>query len=203
MVAWRHANERKRILELLMETNPPPVSNSASMPTDSPAWLTPRFMVGATLTVLAVLAIFWAVYRFRYAVFMLFAAMMLRVAIRPAVDKLRSLGLRADVSVMVVFAGLIVLLAGLGALLIPLFAGQLSDVAAKLPNYYADLRNLTLQSPQTLIKQIGAALPADWLSLLPDWDLAAAGSWVGNEQSAPAAGFVSTWVTICFCSPPP
>ncbi len=154
------------------------------------AW-TARKVAAATLTVLLVAVAFWAAYRFQYAVFMLLAAMMLRVAIKPGVDWLRTRGLPANLSVLIVFSGLAVLLFGLGLLVTPLFADQISALASKLPSYYADLRTTATQSSSSMLQQLGAALPADWITLLPALNGAVLRQNTSLSSVAPAAQFIS------------
>ena len=149
-------------------------------------------MVAATLTVVLVCVLFWAVYRFQYAMFMLLAAMMLRVAIKPAFEWLRARGMRANLSVLVVFGGLFTLLIGLGALVAPLLAEQIVSLAIRLPQYYADLRTMLIQSPGAALQQLGSTLPNDWVTLLPQWNLNAIRQSAALDSVAPAAGFIAS-----------
>jgi predicted PurR-regulated permease PerM len=152
----------------------------------------PRKVVVATLTVLIVCAAFWLAYRFHYAVFMLLAAMMLRVAIKPAVEWLRTRGLRANLSVLLVFSGLGTVLIGLSTLIAPLFVEQIGSLVNKLPQYYIDLQTTLTRSPNSLFQQVGAALPSDWTTLLPQLNLAALRENATIATVAPATSFLAS-----------
>ena len=166
---------------------PQPAQAQHSQADSASVMWTPRKVIAATLTVLLVGAAFWAVYRFHYAVFMLLAAMMLRVVIKPAVERLRARGLRPDLSIVVVFGVIGAALIGLGLLVAPVLAIQGADIANKLPRYYADLRTQMAQSPYALLNQMAAGLPADWAALLPPLRPTAA-----LDTLAPATGFISS-----------
>ena len=146
-------------------------------------------MVTATLTVLLVGAAFWAVYRFHYAVFMMLAAMMLRVAIKPAFVWLRARGLRPELSAAVVFGTLVIGLVGLILLIAPLIADQVGAIVGKLPQYYTDARMALGQSASGPLRQLSAALPADVTTSLPTFGVVATRPPL--DTLAPAAQFVS------------
>jgi predicted PurR-regulated permease PerM len=152
---------------------------------------TPRQVIAATLTILLVTAAFWAIYRFHYAVFMLLAAMMLRIAIKPGVEWLRARGLRQDFSIGIVFGSLGLVLIGLGAVIAPVLVEQSADIAKQLPQYYVQLRTLLVQSPSNALHQLAAGLPSDWLTLLPQPSWSAPRPSAALDSITPAAQFIT------------
>ena len=139
-----------------------PASNPNSTPSN--LW-TPGRVVAATLTVAAVSGAFWVLYRFDYAVFMLLAAMMLRVAIKSPVERLRARGLSANASVTLVFGSLLLLFIGLGFLVAPILIDQGTGIAFKLPVYYADFRSSLAHSTAASLRQIGSSMPYELSAL--------------------------------------
>lgn len=127
---------------------------------------TPGRVVATTLTVAAVCAAFWLLYRFDYAVFMLLAAMMLRVAIKLPVERLRARGLGAQASVALVFGALFLLVIGLGFLVAPILIDQGTGIALKLPVYYTDFRSSLAHSTSASLRNIGSSMPYELSALL-------------------------------------
>ena len=161
-----------------------------SSPTACTTW-TPRKMVMATLTVLAVGATFLIAYRFYYALFILLAAMMLRVAIKPAFERLRARGVRPELSVALIFGTLGLAIIGLVLLIAPLIADQIGTIVSKLPQYYVDARATITQSSISLLRQLGAALPLEISTALPTLSSAATLQDSSVDPLTPVKRFVS------------
>jgi predicted PurR-regulated permease PerM len=134
---------------------------SASVPT----WPA-RQVVAATLVVVLVLALFYLLYRFAEVVFILFVAIVLATAIRPAVEWLKRRGLPPLTSAFFIFTLLIALLIGLGVLVLPMLADQLTTISIELPNYYRDSRLALFNSGNLILQQIAARLPND-ITIMP------------------------------------
>lgn len=134
------------------------------MKTKEPEWLPKwsiRQVVYATLFVLLVLGSFFLLYRFSRIVFILFIAIVLGTAIRPAVEWLYQRGVSRSAGVILVYLLLFLLVAGLVVLLLPLFTQQIAAIAADMPVYYGDLRAGLFQSPSRILRQIAIQLPSD------------------------------------------
>lgn len=133
---------------------------------------TARDTIGATVCVLAIGAVFWAAWRFHYALFMVLAAIMLRVIIRPAVDALRAKGLRHEISVWLVFSAVAVAIGAAMIIVVPLMIDQAGAFAARLPERYTDLRSQLITQPAGVIQNVGRAMPAAWTQawalIMPD-----------------------------------
>jgi predicted PurR-regulated permease PerM len=137
---------------------------STEEPSSFPKWST-RQVVYATLFVLLVLTSFFLLYRFSRIVFILFIAIVLGTAIRPAVEWLYQRGISRSGGVILVYVLLFLLVVGVGVALVPLFTQQAAAIVADIPVYYNDFRTGFIQSPSRILQQIAIQLPAD-LSLI-------------------------------------
>lgn len=124
-------------------------------------------MISATLFVLAVLAFSFFLYRFNQVVFIFIVAVLLGIAIRPAVNWLNRRGLSRQAGVIVVYALLFSLVVGLVVLMLPLFTQQMDEITADLPMYYNTLWNRLLNSPSRILQQIAIRIPPD-MALIMD-----------------------------------
>lgn len=125
---------------------------------NTPDWST-RQVVTATLFVVAVSLAFWLVYRFRLVLFILFIAIVLGTAIRPAVQWLNRRGLPRPAGVMVMYALILLILVGFILLVIPLITREAAQIGTEMPEYYQDLRSAMIGSSSRLIRIIGFQLP--------------------------------------------
>lgn len=149
---------------------------------------TNRQIVGATLTVVAIVAAFWLFYHYYTVLVVLIVAIVLSTAISPITDWLSARGVNRSLAVILVFVALLLLIAGFVALLAPVIATQVARIAASLPEFYRDLREAMLGHPNFLIWRLGLALPpeltltaaaveeAEAAELAPDLTLAAGGA---------------------------
>ena len=116
-------------------------------------------MVWATLVLVLVALGFWLLYRFYQVVFILFIAIVIGTAIRPAVAWLNQRGLSKVSGVFVVYFLLLILLAGFLFLLFPVIVKQGATITAEVPGYYQDLRDWMGNNPNQLIARLGNFLP--------------------------------------------
>lgn len=116
-------------------------------------------MVGVLLT-------FWLAYQMLPVILLLFAAIVLGIAIRPGVDWMRERGVLRQVGVIVIYTLMAVLLTGLLIILAPFIADQLTQFSQNLPGYYADLCNWLVSSGNQLVHNIGLRLPTRTASLM-------------------------------------
>jgi predicted PurR-regulated permease PerM len=146
-----------------------PPSTLQSSPTETITALagkwTPRNAVFATLIVVLVAAAFALAWRFQGVLFGFLVAIMLHIAMKPAVDRLRQRGMRLELGMIVVYLVVFVLVAGFVALLAPFIAGQITTIFTRLPAYYAQVREALLQNGGTL-QSIAQSLPQDITSVL-------------------------------------
>ena len=144
----------------------------------SDAWTVQRVAL-ATIITLAIGFGFYLLYRFYMVVFLLFVAITLAIAIRPAVDWLRARGVREGIGVLIVYALLLVILCGLALVVGPLLIDQINNLVAQLPEYYSQLRLALTTSGNRLLEQVARALPA--VPALPEP--------VATEEASPLDAF--------------
>ena len=123
-----------------------------------PDWST-RQVVTATLFVVAVTLGFWLVYRFRLVLFILFIAIVLGTAIRPAVQWLNRRGVPRPAGVMLMYLLIFLVLIGFVSLVIPLITREAAQIAANVPDYYQGLRSAMIGSSSRPIRILGFQLP--------------------------------------------
>ncbi len=128
-------------------------------PDGLPYW-SPQQLVGGTLIVFIVAAAFWFVIRFYELVFILILAIILGVALKPAINKLQQKGLPRPVAVLGLYAILLVPFVALTWFSAPLLATQTTALTTTLTTAYADLHQQLLGSPSLLARRVGAELPA-------------------------------------------
>jgi predicted PurR-regulated permease PerM len=136
------------------------------MPSEKPlaiAW-TGRDVMAATLTILAVASAFFLFIWFRDVVFALFLAIVLSIAISPAVDILHRVGVPRWLGVCIVYVALLVLVVAAGALMMPLLVEQITAVVAKAPAAYEAVRGSLQASGNAIIVSLATGMPAQLIS---------------------------------------
>ncbi|TAK14702.1 MAG: AI-2E family transporter [Anaerolineae bacterium] len=131
-----------------------------SNPSAQPSEWTFRRIVWATLIVLSVVLCFWLLYRFSQVVFILFIAIVIGTATRPAATWLQQRGLPRTAAVTLVYLLILLLLIGFLLVLFPVVLEQGTTIAAGLPEYYASLRVWLAQFPNPLMVRLGEFLPS-------------------------------------------
>ena len=131
-----------------------------------PSTWTTRRVILATLVVLVVVVGFLLLYRFRTIILIVFAGIVVSMAMAPAVDRLQRHRLPRSVSVIVIYLVLLVLLIGFIVLLVPPIVEQLTATVPKIESYYRDLKAALVSSPLPVIRQIAAQMPAQ-INLTP------------------------------------
>lgn len=122
-------------------------------------YLTVRQLITATLVVALVGAGFWLLFRFHQVVLIFIAAVIISIAIRPVVTRLRRLGVPSKIGVLLVYALLLLLLAAFLRFGSPLIAEQVSTIGESLSEGYAGLRRSIVEAPNLLLARLGTALP--------------------------------------------
>ncbi len=119
-----------------------------------------RHAIAAVVTVLAVCLAFGLLYRFHFAVFLLFVAIAFQVALDPIIRWLSRRGLTKIGAVLLVYAVLVMLVAGIAWLSAPVLAEQTRALLQSVPESYLQLRAKLLASPLDVMRVLGAALPS-------------------------------------------
>lgn len=122
--------------------------------------LSARTLMVATLVVALVAFGFWLLFRFHQAILTLLAGVIISLALKPAVDRLKARGVSPGVAVGLMY-GLLVVIALLflrfGA---PLIADQAATVGAQLGEGYESIRLSMRRAPNLLIQRLADSLPA-------------------------------------------
>ncbi len=126
---------------------------------------TPRNAVLVTLTVLGILATFVLAWRFQGVLFSLLVAVMLHIALKPSVDRLRRRGVRPELGMLVVYLVVFAFIAGFIALLAPFIANQVTTIFARLPVYYTELRAALIEAGG-MLQPVAQSLPQDISTIL-------------------------------------
>lgn len=132
-----------------MELNPPSQTDH---------WTFRRVMI-ATLVLVCVALGFWLLYRYYQVIFILFVAIMLGTVIRPIVNWLYRRGIPRVAGVLIVYTFLLAFVIGFILLLFPLVFDQGSAIVSGIPEYYQNLRNWLVNSPNQMIASLNQFLP--------------------------------------------
>ncbi|MBE0408843.1 MAG: AI-2E family transporter [Anaerolineales bacterium] len=119
----------------------------------------PRQIVAATLIVIAIILAFWLLFRFHQVLIFFFAALVISTAIQPVIRWLHKFGVSRSVSVVAVYLFFLALFVGFIWLFTPLAISQTTNLAATLPDLYAEGRQSMLQNPSFFIWRLGLLLP--------------------------------------------
>lgn len=128
------------------------------MSNNIPLWSNRQVVLG-TFFVVAVAGGFWLLYRFRLVVFILFVAIVLGTAIRPAVNWLNRRGVPRSAGVILMYLVILSAIVGFVVLIFPLLASQLTQIALNVPDYYQDVRSAMIGSSSRLLRILGFQLP--------------------------------------------
>jgi predicted PurR-regulated permease PerM len=135
-------------------------ATAESFAVTSAEWTLRRIFWG-TFAVLGVVLIFLLLYRFYTAVFLLFVAIVLQIALDPLVRRLSARGLNRTAAILLLYLVIFLLLGGLTWYLVPTLAEQLAGVLDDLPLYYQNVRNYLLNVPIGLVRGLASTLPVE------------------------------------------
>lgn len=124
------------------------------------SWTARRVMAG-TLVVLGVLFATYMTIAFYSVILVMFVAFLLSTAVRPLVQLLQRLKIPPALGVIITYLLLLGALIGLGVLVLPLIADQISSITARIPEYYKDLRGMLTDSRSALIRSLSLRLPVN------------------------------------------
>ncbi|MFW6183175.1 MAG: AI-2E family transporter [Chloroflexota bacterium] len=115
----------------------------------------------ATLVVAAVVGGFWLLLAFHNIFFLLFVAIVLSTAIKPAADWMHRRGLPRPVGVVVVYLVVLAAISLLVILIAPLLIEQATRIASAIPRTYRSLRDQMMMLPNLLTMRLAMALPSE------------------------------------------
>lgn len=121
--------------------------------------LTTRKVVISTLVVLTVALAFLMLYRFRAALLIIFAGIVLSIAMAPGVNWLHRRNLPRAFGVIVIYFVLFAVLIGFVILIVPQLIEQINMAIPTIASYYQDVRANLLTSPYPLVRELALQLP--------------------------------------------
>ena len=128
-------------------------------------WTTSQVVL-ATIFVVCVFLTFWLLYRLREVLFLFFVAIVVGIAIRPAVGWLHRRGISRATGTILIFIVIAALVIGFLAMILPLLADQATEFSRTLPQYYASFRGALINSGNRLFQNIGWRIPNEILLLV-------------------------------------
>jgi len=132
-----------------------------SAPKHIPLWSTRQVMT-VTLLVASILALFYLIYRFSQVIFILFIAIILSTAIRPAVNWLYRRGLPRPVGIIFLYILGFSLLAALTIAVVPILVEQTTEFSNEIPAYYGNFRSDLFQSRSRILQEIAIQMPPEF-----------------------------------------
>lgn len=120
---------------------------------------TPRRIILGTLFVVAVGLAFWLLYRFRLVVLILFVAIIIGTAVKPAVRWLNEHGVPKLYASILIFLLLLAAIVGFLVIALPLVLNQATVVGTQVTLYYLDLRSWLTSSESEIIRTLGYRMP--------------------------------------------
>lgn len=146
------------LIALGQDMQTPPL---ASSPGRDRRWH-PRRVVTVTLVVVLVTLGFYLLYLFSNVLFVLFVAMVLATAIRPAVLWLERYRIPQWLGTILVFLVIGGVTIGVLAVLAPLLLSQFLTLAGDIPEYYASFRDWLSSTTIPLMRSFAYRLPAEF-----------------------------------------
>src|SRR5687768_10633664 len=123
-------------------------------------WTTSQVVL-ATSFVVCVFLTFWLLYRLRALIFLLFVAIVIGIAIRPAVEWLQRRGISRNTGIIIIYILIAGVVLGFLALTFPVIADQATQLSQNLPQYYSEIRRALVNSGNRLLQNIAMRIPAE------------------------------------------
>jgi predicted PurR-regulated permease PerM len=155
---------------------PSPPLPPTTPPVTAPSWsdrLTTKQIAGGTLMVALTIMGLWLLVMLRDVIMLLFLGIVIGTALTPLVERLRSLGLRRDWSMLLAFSVMIAVLVGIIIALVPFFITQATLAYGQFPSGYRTLYDSMANSPSRLMRFVSERLPQDPFGAVPAADDAA------------------------------
>ena len=137
----------------------------ASLSEENTTWTTSQVVL-ATIFVVCVFLTFWLLFSLRIVLFLFFVAIVIGTAIRPAVDWLHRRGVSRAVGVIIIYVLIAAAVIGVMALVLPLIAEQVTQIAQSFPDYYAGFRGALVNSGNRLLQNVGLRIPPQFFMLI-------------------------------------
>jgi predicted PurR-regulated permease PerM len=112
-----------------------------------------------TLALLLGILFFWQAWELRYMLFALLAALMLHTGMQPAVHALERRGVNRRIGVALVYIALLLVVIGILLMLVPMLSSQFARLIERIPEYYAMVRTLLLNSGIEFFQRLAITLP--------------------------------------------
>src|SRR5687768_16537407 len=113
----------------------------------------------ATTVAAAVALCFWLIYRYNETLLLGVTGIIIAIAVRPLVRRLRRLGISQGLGVAIVY---VLLLAGLLAFVlfgVPLIAAQATTIGERIQELYTEFYNLLLTTENFFLRRLLRTLP--------------------------------------------
>ena len=139
----------------------PPSAGAANAPEPNGplASVSLRTVALAALVVVGIVLLFAFVIRFHLILFLFLVALIVATVTRPAVDWLARRGVRPQIGVILVYLGVLAVVALFIVLVAPLIIGQLDAVMQLLPTLYANAREALTSTNNRLVQRLALGLP--------------------------------------------
>ncbi len=135
----------------------------SSSPKEIRTWTTSQ-VIFTTVFVVLVFLTFWLLYSIRLTIFLLFIAILIGIAMRPAVEWLYWRGISRSGGIILIYFLALSLLVGFLTIFVPLFAEQATQLSQNVPIYYSDMRALLVNSGNIILQNIGQQFPPQFFS---------------------------------------
>ena len=123
--------------------------------------ITLRQVALGTALVALVIAALALIAALRYVFLMLFLGIVVATALAPLVERLRKWGVSQSLATLLAFSGLLVVITGILAVLVPFFIAQVVQALTDLPSSYNGFRITVTSSSSRFLRGLGSQLPPD------------------------------------------
>jgi predicted PurR-regulated permease PerM len=123
-----------------------------------PIWSN-RQVIWATVTAAAVALLFWLIYRFNETILLLIAGIIIAIAVRPIVRRLRKLGIPQGVGVGMVYLILLITLVLFGVYGVPLIASQSATIVERAQTLYSEFYQVISTTENYFLRRLLTTLP--------------------------------------------
>ncbi len=124
-----------------------------------PIWSN-RQVIWATVAVAAVALCFWLIYRFNETLLLLISGIIISIAVRPIVRRLRKLGIPQGIGVGIVYLLLFGALVFFGVYGVPLIASQSATITERGQALYSEFYELIRTTENYFLRRLLTTLPA-------------------------------------------
>jgi predicted PurR-regulated permease PerM len=119
-----------------------------------------RQIIWATVTVAAVALLFWLIYRYNETILLVVSGIIIAIAVRPIVRRLKNLGVPQGVGVGLVYLVLLLALVLFAVYGIPLIASQSATIVERTRTLYTDFYTLLTTTENYFLRRLLTALPS-------------------------------------------